>query len=127
MKSFQLFRFFRQPQRTDKGGQLSIHGILYPWYRQPQTMVHHIIVIEIIGPDSLASVSAPDLALSVRLQGSPGFFPFLLQKPASQHLQCSCLVLKLAAFILTAHRQSGGQIGDADSAVRRVHSLSAVA
>ena len=74
-QGLQLFGLLCQAQRVDEGIQVAVNSVMHPGNRQSQPVVHHIVMVIIVGTDPLAPVAPGDLILPVRVLGRPSFLP----------------------------------------------------
>ena len=86
-------------------------------------MIRNAVLWEVISPDFFRTVTGTNLGFS----GRSFFFLFALffhvKEPGLQNLHGLVLVFELAPFILAAHHNAGGEVGDTHGGVGGVHGL----
>ena len=92
---------------------------------QSNAMVGDTILWKVVGTNLFAAVSAANLSMSCSILLQLLLLLFLSKQTAAQNFQSFVLVLELAAFVLTFHDHTGGQMGHTDGTGGFVNMLTA--
>src|SRR5690606_28551662 len=92
---------------------------------QPDAVVGHPALREVVGPDALGAVAAADHRLPRRGLGPVGLLALLLVDPGAQDLHRLVAVAVLAALVLHGDDDTGGDVGHPNRAVGLVDVLAA--
>lgn len=82
-----------------------------------KSVVSNSVLWKIIRPYPVAAVTGADLTFALRRDLCVSLRAFCLIQPGAQDAHGTVFVLILAAFILTFHHRTRGQMGDADGAL----------
>src|SRR5579872_4444974 len=92
---------------------------------QPDSMVRHAVLWEVISADLFASITGTDHLLAFFGEGFLLLLHFHLVQTRTQHAHAFFAVLDLRFLILTTHHGIGGEVRNAHGRIRRVHRLAA--
>ena len=81
--------------------QIAVHHIGSTVYCKVQAMIHDVIMIEIIGTDTIAAFTPSDLAFPFFRKQGFFFFPHFSDQSGTEYPESFGLVFQLAPFILT--------------------------
>src|SRR3954471_15578253 len=112
-------------ERIHEGLQLAIHGLFQLMDGQPDTMIGHAVLREIVSADLLATVTGADLGLTLfrHRRGLPLLLDFVQTR--AQHAHTFFAVLDLRLLVLAADDCPSRNVRDADGGVSRVDRLPA--
>ena len=121
----QLFGAVGGDERLDHLVHPAVEEGLDGVQRQPDAVVGHPSLREIVGADALAAVAGADLAASLGGNLALALLPFKVGEAAFHHLERLFLVLALAALVLTIDDRAGGNMDDADGRLGLIDVLTA--
>jgi len=123
----ELCGFFRQAERVNKGRKVAVHHICRTVYCQVHPVINDIVMIKIIGADTIAAFAPADLGFPVFSHCILLLCARLVQQAGPQYAEGFGFVGQLAALVLARDDKAGRQMSYPDGAVGGVHSLTAVA
>src|SRR5262245_13555361 len=105
--------------------EVALHHPVQLVQGQIYAVIGHPVLLEVVGPDLLRAVAAPDHSAPLRADRLPLLGELHLVEPGAQDAQRFFPVLELRLLVLNADHQAGRFVHDANGRVRRVDTLAA--